>query len=106
LQLFNRGKWYPCGLNLVRGKGPETNGFNFVADVTNNVPHSIAASVRKTKEQFSLTIHFDGRQTLQWQGPEADLSLMPMWDIPGKGTVGIGAWDGRIVFRTLQAVRR
>jgi WD40 repeat protein len=105
------------GLLVWRHPSPDCSGFSAIRGMPTDDPqnptlvkpsriqfgrrHSFRVRVLRLGENADIVVELDGSPYFHWQGPEADVSMWPNWDIPHQRTLGIGVEKGSVTYHEL-----
>jgi hypothetical protein len=102
------------GLGRIDGRGitdPLNPAIRRPGGLVNAQRHKLLVSVgllpssQLDDHDVLIDVWLDGHPLVRWMGREASLSLDPVWNLPKRGHVAIGANNSFVTFHTLQ-VRR
>ena len=89
------------GLDKVAGRGPNDNDTLFAVPLTANRSSLIEVQVTLTDDKAAITVAWDGKVVLRWQGQQRDLTA---WSgLRKKDHLGLGFYDGAATFTSVRA---
>ncbi|MDH3584085.1 MAG: hypothetical protein OER86_07710, partial [Phycisphaerae bacterium] len=79
------------GLESIGGKRVNANDTATKAfKITTGKLHQAKITVRRGERQSTIEVDVDGQRVISWTGDESQLSVWQGWDLPHRGTLGLG----------------
>ncbi|MDP6525447.1 MAG: hypothetical protein QGH15_14610 [Kiritimatiellia bacterium] len=93
------------GLAFIGGKDADRNQTTRDGTLTNGVKHTLLLDVRpKENGGAKISVALDGRDYLEWEGPQTSLKPDRQWGLRHTGAIGIGSYNASIVFHSCRLV--
>ncbi|MBE3071169.1 MAG: hypothetical protein IMZ66_13120, partial [Planctomycetes bacterium] len=93
--VLSAGGGQNSGLENIWGKAGDANETTVrPGTLENNRRHTVDISVMLTGERVCVQVTLDGEKYIQWEGPQAALSVHPAWRVPTQHCPALGAFKG------------
>ncbi len=94
--------WYKkARLECVHGK-PDNATEVEVGALENGRPYTVRISVLAQGNNARVDVSLNGKQVIQWQGPQSALSPPGAWQLPVRRCLGLGTWGSAVAFRRVR----
>lgn len=92
---------HQIGLDTVDGQRFDANVTTHKGNFDDSAPHGLLARVTPHGDQVAVTVEWDGRKYIDWQGSEKSLSLDGSWEMRQPYRIALGAWNTRFHMRSV-----
>jgi S1-C subfamily serine protease len=91
------------GIAFIDGKDADRNATTRDGSISNNRKHTLQLDMRLLDTQRArIAIRLDGKPYLDWEGKRSSLTPDRAWRLRRPGSLGIGAYNARVVFHGCQ----
>jgi len=95
--------WYWGGLGRINDKRAYANETTVKpGDLDSGREYVVTIRVLAGRDGHQVAVSLNGKPYIAWRGPESALSLAKDWILPQRGSLGLGAYESTVVFRSVR----